>query len=136
MDEELVAAVRERAGHRCEYCLLPAGEHPVPFEVEHVIPEQHGGRTAFGNLALACQRCNKQKGTNLAGLDRVTSRTKLVRVFNPRTHRWPHHFAFDGPRIVGRTPIGRVAVGLLAMNDDRRVRLRDQLTREGVWPPA
>jgi 5-methylcytosine-specific restriction endonuclease McrA len=56
MDEQLAAAVRERAGHACEYCRVPGAYHPGPFEIEHVIPQQHGGPTSLGNLAYACLR--------------------------------------------------------------------------------
>jgi hypothetical protein len=134
MDETLVEAVRERAGGVCEYCHLPEAIHPGPYEVEHVIPRQHGGPTALGNLAYACLHCNRHKGPNLAGIDRVTSRTKLIHLFHPRRHKWGHHFRWEGPRLVGRTAIGRVTVELLAMNDPLRVDLRRSLIAEGVFP--
>jgi hypothetical protein len=136
MDESLIEAVRSRAGLACEYCLLPDALHPGPFEVEHVIPQQHGGPTVLGNLAYACLHCNRHKGPNLAGIDRITSRTKLVRVFNPRRHQWRRHFRWDGPVLVGRTPIGRVTVYVLAINDAARVALRQELIDEGVFPPG
>jgi hypothetical protein len=135
MTERTARAVRERAKAACEYCRLPEALHPGPFEVEHVIPVQHGGSDAFGNLAYACLHCNRHKGPNLAGIDRKTSSTKLVRLFNPRRHSWRYHFRWDGPRIVGRTPVGRVTVELLAMNGPIRVALRAELIAEGVFPP-
>jgi hypothetical protein len=136
MDERLAAAVRLRAGHACEYCRLPDAYHPGPFEFEHIIAQQHGGPTALGNLAYACLHCNRHKGPNLAGIDRITSRTKLVRLFNPRRHKWGRHFRWDGPYLVGRTPIGRVTVTVLALNDPVRVALREELIEERVFPPA
>ena len=136
MDEETTAAVRGRAGDRCEYCQLPEEFHPGPFEVEHIIPVQHGGGDGLGNLAYSCLRCNRHKGPNLASIDRRTSRTRLVRLFNPRRHSWGYHFRWDGPVVVGRTPIGRVTVALLAMNDPVRVALREELIDEGVFPPV
>lgn len=135
MDEVLASRIRQRANSTCEYCGLPQSLHPGPFEVEHIIPKQHGGSTTPGNLAFACLHCNRHKGPNLAGIDRPTSRTKLVRLFNPRRHRWPYHFRWGGPRVVGRTPIGRVTVAVLAMNDPIRVALREELIDEGVFPP-
>jgi hypothetical protein len=135
MDEETIRSVRERANAACEYCRLPESLHPGPFEVEHIIPLQHEGTDALGNLAYSCLRCNRQKGPNLAGMDRQTSRTKLVRLFNPRRHSWGYHFRWDGPRIVGKTPIGRVTVQVLDMNNPDRVALRQELIEEGVFPP-
>lgn len=54
--------VIERAGNRCEYCLLPAEVAFYPHEVDHVIAEKHGGATDIDNLAFACWRCNRHKG--------------------------------------------------------------------------
>lgn len=134
MDESLIEVVLGRAGYACEYCLLPQSLHPGSYEVEHVIPKQHGGRTVLSNLAYSCLHCNRHKGPNLSGIDYVTSRTKLVRLFNPRRHKWLHHFRWDGPFLVGRTPIGRVTVQVLAMNDPIRVALRQELIDEGLFP--
>ena len=134
MDSEIARIVRERAGFRCEYCRLPDHLHPGPFEFEHIVAEQHGGKTVIGNLAYACLRCNRHKGPNLAGIDLATSRTRLVRLFDPRRHHWNHHFRWDGPVIVGRTPIGRVTIAVLAMNDSLRVALRAELIEEGIFP--
>jgi hypothetical protein len=135
MDKEVLEAVRIRANAACEYCRLPEDFSDVPFEVEHILPVQHSGSDALGNLAYACLHCNRHKGPNLAGIDRQTSRTKLVRLFHPRRHSWSHHFRWDGSRLVGRTPIGRVTVELLAMNDPIRLALREELIEEGVFPP-
>ena len=61
--------VRERSGGRCEYCRLPEAESLVPFEIEHIIPRKHRGRTVAGNLAWSCIYCNGYKGPNLTGRD-------------------------------------------------------------------
>ena len=68
-DEVLTDFVRERAGHCCEYCLLPQACSPEPFQIDHIIAEQHGGSTRASNLALACLADNNHKGPNLAGID-------------------------------------------------------------------
>ena len=135
MDEATSRIVRERAGDRCEYCLLPAAHVLLRFEVEHVVARQHGGSDALGNLAYACLHCNKHEGPNLSGIDRAGRRPRIVRLFHPRRHRWRYHFAFDGPRLVGRTAIGRVTVQVLAMNDPLAVLLREELIEEGLYPP-
>ena len=46
--------VIERAGNRCEYCLLSVQIAFYPHEVDHVIAEKHGGATELDNLAFAC----------------------------------------------------------------------------------
>jgi 5-methylcytosine-specific restriction endonuclease McrA len=53
--------VRERAGERCEYCLLPESQAFFPHEPDHLIALKHGGQTASANLALACFDCNRSR---------------------------------------------------------------------------
>jgi hypothetical protein len=55
-------------------------------------------------------------------------------LFHPRRHKWGRHFRWDGPVLVGRTDVGRVTVAVLAMNLPHRVRHREQLMAEGVYP--
>jgi HNH endonuclease len=133
MDEPLQTAVVERAGGLCEYCRLPQDLHPVPFEIDHIVARQHGGPTVLSNLALACLHCNGHKGPNIAGIDPLTK--KVTKLFNPRRHKWAKHFAWNGPEVVGRTPVGRVTVVVLAMNDPVRVALRQELINEKRFPP-
>jgi hypothetical protein len=135
MDAALRTAVRRRARLRCEYCLLPEALAPaVPFQVEHIVARQHGGHTALSNLALACHRCNLHKGPNLTGIDPRSRR--LVRLFHPRRMMWTRHFRWDGPYLVGRTPVGRATIAVLAMNDEERINLRRTLIEAGRFPPA
>jgi len=133
MDESLQNEVRRRAGNACEYCRLPAGVHPSPFEIEHIVAQQHGGATSLRNLAFACLRCNRHKGTNIAGIARIGSRTVIVPLFHPRRHKWSRHFRWSGPYLIGRTAIGRVTVELLKINDPLRVAVRESLMNEGLF---
>jgi hypothetical protein len=132
VDEALRQLVRIRAGERCEYCRLPQAASSVPFEIDHIISQQHRGQTVAGNLAFACWYCNSSKGPNLSGIDPMTD--KLVRLFHPRRHRWAYHFRWDGPRLVGKTPIGRATIIVLAINDPVEVALRESLIQEGLFP--
>jgi hypothetical protein len=56
-------------------------------------------------------------------------------LFNPRRHKWARHFRWDGPVLVGLTPIGRATVVVLEINLDYRVAFRQRLIEEGVFPP-
>jgi hypothetical protein len=122
MDPALRELVRERAGARCEYCHLPEEFSELRFHIEHIVPRQHGGLDDAENLALACPECNLVKGPNLTGVDPDTQR--VVRLFHPRRDNWTEHFVQDGAHISGRTPVGRVTVWLLKLNDPRRLELR------------
>ena len=112
---------------------MPQVYDELPFEIDHVVAEQHGGKTVASNLALACFADNHHKGPNLAGIDpRTRKRTWL---FNPRRHRWDRHFRWDGAHLVGRTPTGRATVEVLGMNLAHRVMLREELMAAGRFPP-
>lgn len=49
----------EKWVRKCAYC----GAEHVPLQIEHIHPKAKGGGNAVSNLALACDPCNKKKGT-------------------------------------------------------------------------
>jgi hypothetical protein len=49
--------------------------------------------------------------------------------------KWARHFRWDGARLVGRTPAGRATIAVLEMNHADRIKLRQSLIDEGVFPP-
>ncbi|MBV8809626.1 MAG: HNH endonuclease [Acidobacteriaceae bacterium] len=130
MNRELVRAVRERAAERREYCCIPQFALPLPFQIDHVIAEQQGGKTVPGNLALACPHCNRYKGPNIAALDPESG--QLVRLFHPRTDIWTDHFEFQRERTLGKTPVGRATVQVMAINASEPLRFRLELLRAGI----
>jgi hypothetical protein len=133
MEEGLAQTVWHRARARCEYCRL-AQEHSIlTFEIDHIVPRKHGGATVLSNLCLSCFYCNKFKASDLAGLDPRTQ--NLVRLFNPRRQKWERHFRWDGPLLVGRTPVGRTTVAVLRINLPLRIAHRAALIETGVFPP-
>jgi hypothetical protein len=127
--ESIERTVRSRAGERCEYCRVSAAAYAVPFQIDHVIALQHGGRSELENLALACFHCNLHKGPNIGSLDPESA--TLVALFHPRKDRWAHHFEWNGAVIVGRSAIGRATVRVLAMNAPDAVAVREALIAEG-----
>jgi len=82
MNAGLLAQLHRLAGGRCDYCRIPAAFDPLPFQVDHIIAQQHGGETVLENLAWSCLHDNKQKGPNIAGIDPLTK--QLVPLFHPR----------------------------------------------------
>ena len=50
--------VVERARNLCEYCRYPGRYAPQTPPVDHVIPQDAGGKTTAENLAHCCQGCN------------------------------------------------------------------------------
>lgn len=133
MDAALIRLVWQRAKSRCEYCQMPQAFDNAPYEIDHIIARKHGGPTVARNLALSCFYCNSFKGSDVSSLEPQTR--KLTPLFNPRRHKWAKHFRWEGAYLVGRTPIGRVTIALLHINDDYRVELREGLIEEGVFPP-
>jgi len=110
---------------------MPAAVHPAPFQVDHIIAQQHGGANDDQNLALACIRCNRFKGPNIAGVDPDTG--EIIRLFNPRRDDWHEHFRWQGPELKGLTKVGQVTIALLMINDPEVVALRKTLQEEGVF---
>lgn len=55
--KHLADAVRER-DKVCVYC----GDVYGPYEIDHIVARQKGGKDDLRNLALACRRCNHIKG--------------------------------------------------------------------------
>jgi HNH endonuclease len=123
--------VRERAKGICEYCRLPEAAYDLSFEVDHIIAEQHRGKARLINLCLACPRCNRAKGPNIASIENGT----VVPLFNPCRDQWEDHFAWRGPRLRGLTPVGRVTIHVLDINHPLAIRMRRELIVEGRFPP-
>lgn len=132
MERSLVDQVWRRANGICEYCLLPQEFDRLPFQIDHIIARKHRGSDDADNLALACFACNNHKGPNIAGVDQNTG--DVIRLFHPRRDNWEEHFEWRGASLVGRTPIGRVTVDVLEINLPHRIRLREMLMEEGVFP--
>jgi len=49
----------EKWARTCSYC----GKQHVPLQIEHIIPRAKGGTDRVSNLTLACEQCNRAKGT-------------------------------------------------------------------------
>jgi hypothetical protein len=69
----------------------------------------------------------------VAGIDSETG--ELTRLFHPRTDEWKSHFQWNGAEILPLSPIGRVTVGVLFMNDPELVWLRSTVAAENVSRP-
>lgn len=130
-DRALEIEIVRRAHGQCEYCHFPEAASELPFHVDHIIAEKHGGPTMAANLAWACFSCNLYKGPNIAGLDPVTG--KMSRLFHPRQDVWAEHFGWDGVWLRGKTAVGRTTVAVLAMNAADSIAVREALRDEGLF---
>lgn len=131
---ELRRLVNSRAHECCEYCLLHQDDTQFTHQVDHLVAIKHDGQTVSENLALACLKCNRNKGSDLTAIDPVDG--VIVPLFNPRAQVWTEHFAVAGVRVVGLMPPGRATVRLLRMNDRRQLTQRRRLMMAGRYPPA
>jgi hypothetical protein len=125
ISDALRRQVENRANRCCEYCLLPADLSFYPHEVDHVIALKHDGVTTADNLAYACWRCNRYKGTDLGSFEPTTGEFSFL--FNPRTQQWSDHFRLQNAQIEGLTPEGRTTVHLLRLNNNERIAERRRL---------
>jgi hypothetical protein len=126
--------IADRAGHRCEYCLAPEAVFNFPFEVEHIIPQLHGGGDSEDNLALACRACNAHKADIVEHTDPLTGES--VRLFHPRRDTWSDHFRIDtaAALIEGVSAIGRVSVDRMVMNAVEQVEARSLWFQLNLFP--
>ncbi|HEX6800655.1 MAG TPA: HNH endonuclease signature motif containing protein [Ktedonobacterales bacterium] len=127
-------AVISRALQCCENCWTPDDAPLVAHEVDHVIAERHKGKTELANLAYACFRCNRLKGSDLSSIDPQTG--TITRLYNPRTDRWIEHFRLlTDAAIVAQSAIGRTTLDFLDMNDPELRGLRGVLMQQGRYAP-
>lgn len=139
------AAIKRRAGYRCEYCRIVGWE----LQVDHIRPRSwHRGSgseatddelDAPENLAAACAHCNRLKSDFTTGRDPLTGRE--VRLFDPRRDVWDEHFAWssDYLRLLPLSEIGGATISRLRMNDQALRRQRQLLRRAAAsggfrWP--
>jgi hypothetical protein len=125
ISESLRRQIENRATYRCEYCLLPSSLSFYSHEIDHVIATKHGGSTDETNLAYACWRCNRHKGSDLGSFDPESGEFSFF--FNPRTQIWDDHFYQEDVQITGKTREGRTTVYLLKLNTRERFRERQRL---------
>src|SRR5262245_8380341 len=129
---ELRRLVIERAGSCCEYCLMQVADRLLPFEIDHIIAEKHGGASEAYNLCLACYRYNSFKGSDIASADPESGMATIL--FHPRRQKWVEHFRLNEGFIEPLTPEGRVTVFLLRLNTSVQVVARVALMAEERYP--
>ena len=103
----------------------------MPFQVDHIIAEKHGGTTTDSNLALSCYYCNSFKGPNIVGIDPFGDPDTAIQLFHPRKDHWASHFKWTGPELVGVTPDGRVTIAVLRINEPDAISFRELLLDPG-----
>ena len=75
---------------RCIHCkrqlaLSRFGKPRGGATLEHIVPKHHGGTDALDNLAIACSRCNGQKGRKIDILQRTDPRLmKVIKTLKDR----------------------------------------------------
>jgi hypothetical protein len=63
-----------------------------------------------------------RESPNIAGIDPEFG--QLGRLFHPRTDRWIEHFEYIDACLLGKTPIGRATVKVLAINGEEPLSFR------------
>jgi len=131
-------AVRQRVFRAfagcCAYCRAAQEHVPEILEIEHIRPKSRGGSDDDSNLCLACGHCNRHKAARLTAIDPKTRRR--VKLFNPRTQQWPHHFRWGagGIELVGLSPCGRATIVALLLNANLLLKVRANWLAAG-WHP-
>jgi len=108
---------------KCAYC----GITDTPLQVEHIHPRTKGGSNRISNLCLACDTCNKKKGTQDLEqflskkpdiLKRILSQAKrpLKDAAAVNSTRWA---LFNGLRLTTGLPVSTGSGGLTKFNRTR-----------------
>jgi 5-methylcytosine-specific restriction endonuclease McrA len=79
--------IRERDGHRCQYCAATAEQSGAHLHLDHLTPRSAGGEDAATNLVLACRRCNSARQNMTLAQWAAYAATKLDLTFSPRAIR-------------------------------------------------
>lgn len=132
ISSQLRQLVTDRAGGKCEYCLIHQDFSIYSHEVDHATAVKHGGSSTEENLVLACLPCNRYKGSDLTSIDPITKQITVL--FNPRLHEWNEHFQIDQGYILGKTTIGRTTIFLLKLNEPKRLMIRQALILQKLYP--
>ena len=92
----------EKWGRRCAYC----GKQNIPLQIEHIVPKARGGTNRVSNLTLACEKCNREKGSMPVEqfLNNKKDKNRLARI-----------------RLIARKPLHSAA----AVNSTRNAILRE-----------
>ena len=56
---EVRAYLLDKWARTCAYC----SKQNIPLQIEHILPRAKGGTDRVSNLTLACEKCNRAKGT-------------------------------------------------------------------------
>lgn len=123
-----------RGKGRCEYCHLAQVGQEATFHIDHILPRVSGGRTNSANLALACVSYSLRKESRRSAVEPTSGRK--VALFHPRRQRWFDHFRWDGCRLVGLTPTGRVTIAALHLNRPLILAIRAEESLRGRHPPT
>lgn len=132
ISEQLRALVTERAAGICEYCLISIEDTYFGAEIDHIISIKHGGQSIIENLALACQTCNRNKGSDIGSIAFSTKR--FSRFFNPRKDKWSKHFRLNDAVIEPLTKVGEVTVKIFGFNENDRLLERNGLIEIKHYP--
>ena len=124
LSDSILQLIRQRANYLCEYCHSSEIWQYVRFSVDHIIPLSLGGSNEIDNLCLACLCCNRIKSNKLFAFDPKSGDQSPI--FHPRQDRWNEHFIWSSNKIyiIGLTPIGRVTIEVLKLNQARVLYIR------------
>lgn len=132
ISDSLRSEVELRANGICEYCRISIEDTYFGGEVDHIISIKHRGQTVSSNLALACQPCNRNKGSDLGSIPSAS--TELIRFYNPRTDNWSEHFRVNAnAEIITLTEIGEVTAFIFGFNEPERIAERLGLIEIGNY---
>jgi len=123
----VLKAVRERAGHACEYCGVTEADAGGQLTLDHYQPRSAGGTDDPDNLVYCCPNCNTFKAAYWP------EQPADVSLWNPRTQpREDHILPLADGRLLAVSAAGRVTIDQLRLNRSELVEHRHRRISEAA----
>lgn len=120
-NKSIKESLREETQGKCAYCESSI-EHVAFSHIEHIIPKSIRPLLvcSWGNLTLACQKCNTYKG------DYYTEEAPLL---NPYLDEVEKEIVFYGPMAIDRSDKAKLTISKLRLNRADLLFRREQMLR-------
>ncbi len=127
VSERLRQSIRALYGFSCGYCGVTEAESGSQLEIDHFLPESHGGQDVLDNLVYACPTCNRLKGDYWPASG---ASPDLMLLHPQRDDTSAHVSSLPDGRLIGLTKRGWFHIQRLRLNRAQLIELR--LQREEV----
>jgi hypothetical protein len=100
--------------YSCAYCSVSEIEATgIGFQIDHYIPQVHGGTNVYTNLMWSCQHCNRGKSHVWLPVAQQAAGFRFVR---PDVDNPADHYDLGGYKLFAKTKPGEFSIEVLGLN--------------------